>query len=217
MRAGTAMVLAVAVLGFGLVGVGRIFGEARAPMSVPAPAARVTVGSAPAADDDGGSLYDLGINLIGADGARHRLGELAGHPVLASMFFASCPSVCPVLISQLQRLDAQLPRDVRDDARVLLVSFDPARDTPAVLADVVRRHGLDARRWSVMVAASEDDARTLAAALAIRYRAAAGGMFNHTARVVALDRQGRTLGASEDLAGALSTLAPLMARAARDR
>jgi protein SCO1/2 len=205
--------LAALVLGIGLVGVGRIFGSARAP--APAPTARAPVESA-AAGDDLGSLYDLGIGVVGADGARHRLDELRGHPVLASMFFASCPSVCPLLISELKRTEAQLPRAVRDDTRVLLVSFDPARDTPAVLADVIRRHGLDARRWSVLVAASEDDARTLAAALGIRYRAAAGGMFNHTTRVVALDRQGRTLGASDDLTSAAATLGPLLARPPRD-
>jgi protein SCO1/2 len=208
---------AAALLAIALAGVGRIFGSARAPEPAltPAPAAPAPIGFA-AAGDDGGSLYDLGIGVVGADGARHRLDELRGHPVLASMFFASCPSVCPLLINQLKRVDAQLPPAARDDTRVLLVSFDPARDTPAVLGDVIRRHGLDPRRWSVLVAASDDDARTLAAALGIRYRAAAGGMFNHTARLVALDRQGRTVGASDDLSGAVATLGPLLARAPRD-
>ena len=85
----------------------------------------------------GGSLYDLGLKVVGTDGRMRPLDDWRGHPVLASMFFASCPTACPLLINDLQRLEAALPADLRDETRVLLVSFDPKRDSPAVLEGVV--------------------------------------------------------------------------------
>jgi protein SCO1/2 len=145
-----------------------------------------------------GSLYDLDLTVIGADGARHRLDESRGHPLLATMFFASCPSVCPALIAEVKQLEATLPAALRADTRVLLVSFDPGRDTPAVLADVIRRHALDASRWRVAVAADEDGARALAGTLGIRYREDKGALFSHTTRVVAFDRAGKAVAATDD-------------------
>ena len=177
-----------------------------------------TTGAARPGDDapsplPAGSLYDLGLRVVGTDGRARALDDLRGHPVLASMFFASCPTACPLLINDLQRLEAALPADLRDQVRVLLVSFDPKRDSPAVLEGVVGQHGLDNRRWRVAAAESEDGARLLAAVLGIRYRAAAWGMFDHTVRVAVLDGAGRIQARSGDV----MALAPALRAAAATR
>ena len=161
----------------------------------------------------GGSLYDLGLKVVGTDGRMRPLDDWRGHPALASMFFASCPTACPLLINDLQRLEAALPADLRDETRVLLVSFDPKRDSPAVLEGVVGQHGLDSRRWRVVAAENEDSARLLAAALGIRYRAAAWGMFEHSVRVAVLDGSGRIRARSGDV----MALAPALRAAASTR
>lgn len=160
-----------------------------------------------------GSLYGLGLKVVGTDGQTRSLDDLRGHPVLASMFFASCPTACPLLINDLQRFEAALPADLRERTRVLLVSFDPKRDSPAVLEGVVGQHGLDSRRWRVAAAENEDGARLLAAALGIRYRAAARGMFDHTVRVAVLDGSGRIRARSGDV----MALAPALRAAASIR
>lgn len=151
---------------------------------------------APAAG--GGSVYDLGLQVRDADGVVRGLADLRGHPVLASMFFASCTSACPLLIERIKQVEAAAPPELRADLRVLLVSFDPARDPPAVLADVARRNDVDPRRWRIAVAPDEASARTIAAVLGIRYRLGAGGMFDHTTAVTVLDRQGEVRGRSDD-------------------
>jgi formylglycine-generating enzyme len=155
-------------------------------------------GAGAAPDLPAGSLYDLGLRVVGTDGRTRPLDDLRGHPVLASMFFASCATACPLLINNLQRLEAALPADVRGDVRVLVVSFDPKRDSPSVLESVAGQHGLDTRRWRVAAAVSEDAARLLAAVLGIRYRAAAAGMFEHTVRIAVFDRAGRVQARSGD-------------------
>ncbi len=179
-----------------------------------APAVAAAAGGQATSAVAAGSLYSLGIEVLGTDGRTRPLDEWRGHPVLASMFFASCPTACPLLINDLQRLEAALPADLREQVRVLLVSFDPKRDSPTVLESVVGHHGLDSRRWRVAAAENEDGARLLAAALGIRYRASAGGMFDHTVRVAVLDGRGRIRARSGDV----MTLVPALraAAAARD-
>lgn len=177
-------------------------GDAR---GAPAPAAIAPTG--PALDErararaaiapTGPSLYELQIPLRDAAGRTIALDVDRGHPTLVSMFYGSCAVACPALIDHLARLAAELPADARRDVRILLVSFDPGRDTPARLTELARAHHLDAR-WT-LAAADDADARALAGVLGIKYRAIAGGEFFHTTVVVALDRDGRPLARMEGL------------------
>lgn len=147
--------------------------------------------AAPAVAPTGPSLYDLDIPVTDAAGAQRHLDLDRGHPTLVSMFYGSCAAACPLLIDTIDRTLQQLPAGSRDQARVVLVSFDPARDTPARLQQLVRAHHLDGR-WTLATAA-DGDARTLAAVLGIRYRATPDGQFFHTSVIVALDHDGRSL------------------------
>ena len=142
----------------------------------------------------GPSLYDLDMALTSQTGAPIRLDVDRGHTTLVSMFYGSCTAACPALIDRIGRTLDQAPGS---DARVLLVSFDPARDTPARLAELAREHHLDAR-WT-LAAASPEDARTLAAVLGIKYRVLQSGEFFHTSVVVALDGHGATITRAEGL------------------
>ena len=145
----------------------------------------------PSVAPTGPSLYDLEIPVTDAAGAHRHIDVDRGHPTLVSMFYGSCAAACPLLIDTIDRTLQQLPPRSRDRARVVLVSFDPARDTPARLRELVRAHHLD-DRWT-LAAASDGDARTLAAVLGIRYRETPDGQFFHTSVIVALDGDGRSI------------------------
>ncbi|HLK92655.1 MAG TPA: SCO family protein [Polyangia bacterium] len=178
-----------------------------APVRAPAGPARAPAATAP--PQPRGSIYDLGLRVRDADGIERGLDDLRGHPVLASMFYASCTSACPLLVSNMKRVAAGAPSGLRDDLRVLLVSFDPARDPPAALADVARRHDLDVGRWRIAVAPDEATARALAAVLGIRYRATADGMIDHTTAITVLDPAGGVRGRAEDPSAVAALLARL--------
>jgi protein SCO1/2 len=135
---------------------------------------------------DTASLYDLPVRLRSSDGHTLGLGAQRGHVVLVTMFYATCPAACPVLIEEVRHV-VQAAGD--PDVRVVLVSFDAERDTPARLRELAAARHLDAR-WT-LASASETDARMLAAALAIKYRKLGDGSFSHTAAIVALDAEGR--------------------------
>ena len=82
-----------------------------------------------------------------------------------------------------------LPAAERDRVKVLMVSFDPARDTVAVLKQTAEAHHCDAR-WT-LARTDESNARKLAALLGVQYRRLAGGEFNHSSTIELLDAEGR--------------------------
>lgn len=146
----------------------------------------------------GDSVYQLGLALTDQGGAATTLQRYRGSPVLVSMFYGSCPHVCPMLISSMQRLERELPPAQRQKLRVLMVSLDPERDTPAKLAEVAARHGVDLSRWT-LARADEASVRKLAAVLNIQYRKLPDGEFNHSTVITLLDAEGRQVRQSSSL------------------
>lgn len=148
----------------------------------------------------GAPLYDLDLALVDQDGKKLGLDAFRGHRVLVSMFYASCPYACPTLISDIRRLERRLSPAARADLRVLLVSFDPERDTPSALLELMKTRDLDRSRWALCTT-SPDSTRDLAAVLGIKFRKLANGGFNHTSLITVVDRDGTVLAHSEGLGG----------------
>lgn len=141
------------------------------------------------AGSGGESLYQLELDLTDQDGANVGLNVFQGKPVLITMFYGSCPYVCPLTIKALQSTEAALEPHVREQLRVLLVSLDSEHDTPAVLADVAGKQNVNSARWK-LVRADSNDVRKLAAVLGVRYRKLPEGGFNHSTVIALLDANG---------------------------
>jgi protein SCO1/2 len=137
----------------------------------------------------GDSVYRLNPRLTDQDGHPFELASLQGGPVLVSMFYSSCEMVCPVLFETITQTVRSAPPAVRDRLRILMVTFDPERDTVAVLKETAQKHGCDPH-WS-LVRGSSADVRQIAAALGVQYRRLDNGEFNHSTSVLLLDSQGR--------------------------
>ena len=138
----------------------------------------------------GESIYQLAGSLRDQTGARVGLDVFRGHPVLVSMFYASCPDACPLLIEEIRQLESTLPAPVRADLRVLLVSLDPARDTPDALGRLARARGIGSERWRLLTA-EDDFVRDIAAVLGVKFRQLPDGTINHSTVIALLDRAGR--------------------------
>ncbi len=154
-------------------------------------------GEAPAPPD---SVYQLGAALATQSGGTAGLDLYRGHPVMISMFYGSCPAACPMLITGMQTYESHLDPAARGRLRVLLVSFDAARDTAPQLAGLARLHRADPQRW-MFASAGESDARKIAALLGISYRRQPDGGFDHSLLITLLDRQGRVLSSTSKIVG----------------
>ena len=146
----------------------------------------------------GDSLYQLAVPLTDHDGAERTLDDLRGKVVVVSMFYTTCPYMCPLIIDTVRQSERALDDAQRARLSVLLVSLDAKRDDPGRLKAQLTQRKLDGARWTL---ARTDAAhvRKLAAALGIQYRELDDGEFNHSSVLILLDRDGRIVARTETM------------------
>jgi protein SCO1/2 len=114
------------------------------------------------------------------------------------MFYTSCPYVCPLVIDTLKKTQAELAPEERAKLQVLLVSFDPERDSVERLKEVFDQRKIDAATWT-LARTPAPSVRKLAAVLGIQYRALADREINHSTALVLLDPDGRAIARTEQI------------------
>jgi protein SCO1 len=135
------------------------------------------------------SLYQLDAKLTDQAGQARGLDLYRGSPVLVTMFYGSCQATCPLIIDTLRSTERGLTPAQRAKLRVLLVSFDPARDTPAALAQIAATRRIDTARWT-LATTDDDTVRDLAALLDLQYRKLPSGEFSHSTVIALLSPAG---------------------------
>lgn len=135
-------------------------------------------------------LGEQGWRLTDHTGAAVRPQDWLGRPTLAFLGFTYCPDVCPLTLSDISDWLAELGPDA-DRLNVAMISVDPERDTPEVLAEYLAN--FDPRITGLtgdpaQVARALEDFR----ASAERIPAEEGDYtMNHTAGVFLFDADGR--------------------------
>ena len=185
----------------------------------PAPCCAVVEKKAPCCDElpagaplSARSLYQLDAKWTDDAGQTVKLASLRGQPVVVAMFFASCEYACPVLVNDMQRLRAALPPAVRAQTRFVLVSFDTARDTTAVLAAYRAKVPLDAG-WTLL-RGEATDVQDLAMLLGVKYKQDARGQFSHSNLITVLNPLGEIAHQHPGLQGDVSEAAKAVAKSA---
>jgi protein SCO1/2 len=144
------------------------------------------------------SIYQLQASLADQSGRPQSWRALRGKPRIVTMFYSSCPYMCPLIVESGKSVDRALTPAERARLGFVLVSMDPARDSPAALMALAQKRGIDTKRWLLLRPAAKD-VRPIAGVLGVRYRALADGEFNHTSVLVLLDAEGRTLARTETI------------------
>lgn len=75
------------------------------------------------------------VRLIDQNGAVQPVDQLQGAWTVLFFGYTFCPDICPTTLAELRQLKGMLPEGIRDNLRVVLVSVDPARDTPQQLKE----------------------------------------------------------------------------------
>lgn len=144
------------------------------------------------------SVHHVAMDIETERGVRTTLAATGGRVRIVTMFYASCPMACPLIVDALRHIDRKLDARERQALSILMVTLDPERDTPAALRELASRRGIDSPRWT-LARVSPADTRKLAAALGIRYRLLDDGSFDHSSVLVLLDEEGRVLARSTAL------------------
>lgn len=83
-----------------------------------------------------GHMPDLSFKLTDDQGKTATEADYRGKVVLLYFGYTHCPDVCPLTLAHLHVVMQRLGK-LSDGARILFISVDPTRDTPAVLHDYV--------------------------------------------------------------------------------
>lgn len=159
----------------------------------------------PAAPLTARSIYQLDAKWTNDANQVVALSAFRGQPVIVAMMFAQCEYACPMLVSDIRRARELLPVEVRAKAKVLLVSFDSARDTPAALKAYRARVGLDAN-WTLLHG-EPAAVQELAMLLGVKYKQDARGQFAHSNLLTVLNAEGEIVHQRAGLQGDMSDFA----------
>ena len=130
------------------------------------------------------TLTDAAENQISPD-------DFKGEVILLYFGYTFCPDVCPTTMADLARVQREVDVD-GDEVQVIMITVDPARDTPAVVADYVDSFHPD----FIGLSGTAEEIASVTDGWGVYYEAqegtpATGYLVDHTARVFAVDKAGR--------------------------
>lgn len=122
---------------------------------------------------------------------------LAGKIGVVDFFFTNCKSICPMLSSQMARLQhAVKSENINNQVVFLSHTVDPKNDTPDVLKAYANRMGADFSNWNFVTGNAEDiywQAKEGYKLTAFPSDTAQGGFF-HTDQIALIDQEGKIRG-----------------------
>ena len=124
--------------------------------------------------------------------------DVEGKITVVDYFFTSCPTICPLLSSQLSRTQGILQNRGITEEQVMILSHsvDPERDTPERMAEYASMMNADTSQWKFLTGDKEqlyDQARHGYFLTAMASDTAAGGFF-HSDVFALVDKERRIRG-----------------------
>lgn len=135
-----------------------------------------------------GSLFDLGSKWTTESNKTIELNQYRGSLFIISMFYATCQSICPRLVADMEQLAKKIKESTGQEPRMVLVSFDSEKDSPDVLNAYKKKMKLN-DNWTLL-SGKEADIRMLSVVLGINYKKISNGEFNHSAVYSLVSKEG---------------------------
>ena len=133
--------------------------------------------------------------LTEASGKPVTLADLRGKVWIASFIFTHCGGSCPIMTHHLAKAQGELP--ARDDLKLVSISVDPDRDTPAVLTKYAAENRADRSRWLFLTGGKKEIQRLARDAFKLAVDATGGTTEEpivHSSKLVLVDRTGAVRG-----------------------
>lgn len=134
--------------------------------------------------------------FVDQDGNARTLADWKGRVLALTFIYTRCPvpDFCPLMDRRFAEVQEAIAADpaLRGNVHLLSVSFDPAFDTPAVLAAHARRVGANPAVWTFLTGnRTEIERFGLPLGIAIVSDPASGSEIVHNLRTAVIDRNGR--------------------------
>lgn len=150
---------------------------------------------------DAEEVYEISQAAIGGQVGDHilrdqngdplALADLRGRPLVVSLIYTSCASICPVMTDHLADAVTEARKVLGPNSfAVLTFGFDASGDKPARLRAFSNLHGLDGLGEWYVASAEAETTEALLADLGFSWREAAGS-FDHPSQTTILDAEGK--------------------------
>lgn len=136
---------------------------------------------------------DVPYTFTDQDGTAVSQALFSGKVYVADFFFTSCPTICPLMKSQMLRVYKAFSD--QDDILLLSHSIDPEHDTVEVLHDYAQRLEISSNRWHMVTGPKREiyDTAQRYMLAAMEDKQAPGG-FIHSGSFCLVDRKGKIRG-----------------------
>ena len=128
--------------------------------------------------------------LITSNGETFSSTTLQGKVWLASFFFTSCESVCPMVIGKMSSLFESAPPQIH----FVSFSVDPTNDTPAALKKYAERFDADTRRWHFLTGSQDQLRQVVQGGFQVSFPESKAELDTHSLRLVLVDQSGSIRG-----------------------
>jgi protein SCO1/2 len=144
------------------------------------------------------SIYNLPSIWTSQNNEEIELKALHGDVLVMVMIYTSCTAACPRLVADMRAIEAQVPKEKKDNVKYVLISIDPETDTPKRLKEFAKENGMDSNQW-LFLRGSEEDTREFAAVLAVNYKKISPLDFSHSNIISVFNQKGELVHQKEGL------------------
>ena len=128
--------------------------------------------------------------FLDRQGRQVRLADYRGKPLVVSMVYTGCFSVCPTTTMQVAKTIREARKTLGTGAfRVVTIGFNLPYDSPEAMRDFSRRYGIDDPNWEFL-SPFEPQLAGLVGDLGFEYVRTPGG-FDHLTQLTILDADGK--------------------------
>ena len=136
------------------------------------------------------------VELVDESGATRHLSEWQGRAIGLTFIYTRCPlpDFCPLMDRQFAEAQQMILADaeLRGRVQLLSISFDPAYDTPAVLATHAKKVGANPSTWSFLTGTASDiDVFAAHFGVSIMREGSDPGSVVHNLRTAVVDPRGK--------------------------
>lgn len=93
--------------------------------------------------------------LISENGQRFGSKELGGRVYLANFIFSRCPTICPKMLGDLQKVQKRI-KGTGQKVAVVTFTVDPEHDNEKVLFDLARKYDANPFVWTFLTGTDKD-------------------------------------------------------------
>lgn len=142
------------------------------------------------------SIFLLDSKWQNQDAEELHLKDLKGKNLVMVMIFTSCRTACPILVADMKKVHAKIEKNKLKDTSLVLISIDPANDTPEVLKKFAAERNMDQAPW-IFLRSDEESTREFANVLAVKYKKISPIEFSHSNIISVFNRNGELVSQEE--------------------